>query len=248
MRFSTRTVGDRMHNAMKGVTVEDTDEDHLFREATLSLYTEEKQKEIEHIEPYGFSSRVKKPDGDANNKKKAEGVMIFTGGNRSHGVLIVAGDRRYRLRSLKEGELALYDDQGQQVHFSRDGIVTSAPKGKKIVAQIMDSEKAPSPPQSSSSSTSSASTGSSTGQADKNKYGQSPQTTQKSFASFTLTKDSLAVQHPAKITLGIGPSGGNSTASLEMLPDKITYTVGGSSRTITTGEIKDASPSIKHNG
>jgi hypothetical protein len=238
-----------MHNAMKGVTVEDTDEDHLFREATLSLYSEEKQKEIEHIEPYGFSSRVKKPDGEANNKKKAEGVMIFTGGNRSHGVLIVAGDRRYRLRSLQEGELALYDDQGQQVHLSRDGIVTSAPKGKKIVAQIMDSEKAPPPPQSSSSSSSSSSsTGSSTASADRKKYGQSPQSTQKSFATFTLTKDSLAVQHPAKITLGIGPSGGNATASLEMLPDKITYSVGGSTRTMTSGEIKDASPKINHNG
>jgi phage gp45-like len=243
MRFSSRTIGDRVHNAIKRVTVEDTNEDPLFRESTLSLYTEEKQKEIEHMEPYGFSSRVKKPTGEANNKKKAEGLMVFTGGNRSHGVLIVNGDRRYRLRGLKEGELALFDDQGQQVHFTRDGIVTSAPKGKKIVAQIMDSEKAPPPPQTSSSQT----TGTQPN-ADSKKYGQSSQTTQKSFATFTLTKDSLAVQHPAKITLGIGPSGGNATASLEMLPDKITYSVGGSTRTITSGEIKDASPKISHNG
>jgi phage gp45-like len=245
MRFSTRTVGDRMHNAVKRVTVEDTNEDPMFRESTHSLYTQEKQKEIEHMEPYGFSSRVKKPTGDSNDKKKAEGLMIFTGGNRSHGVLVVAGDRRYRLRGLKEGELALFDDQGQQVHFTRDGIVTSAPKGKTIVAQIMDSESAP-PPQSPSSS--GTSTGSSSGAADAKKYGQSPQTTQKTFASFTLTKDALAIQHPAKITLGIGPAGGSATASVEMLPDKITYTVGGSSRVVTSGEIKDASPSIQHNG
>jgi phage gp45-like len=240
MRFSTRTVGDRMHNAIKRVTVEDTDEDHLFRESTLSLYAQEKQKEIEHFEPYGFSSRVKKPtdassgggaSGGASEKKKAEGLMIFTGGNRSHGVLILAGDRRYRLRGLKEGELALFDDQGQQVHFTRDGIVTSAPKGKKIVAQIMDDEKAPKAQSKNAA-------------AD----GQGPQASAKSFATFTLTKDSLAVQHPAKITLGIGPAGGNATASLEMLPDKITYAVGGSSREITSGEIKDLAPKIQHNG
>lgn len=248
MRFSTRTVGDRMHNAIKRVTVEDTNEDPLFRESTLSLYTQEKQKEIEHMEPYGFSSRVKKPDGDANNMKKAEGLMVFTGGNRSHGVLIVNGDRRYRLRGLKEGELALFDDQGQQVHFTRDGIVTSAPSGKKIVAQIMASDQPPPPPQSSSSPSSTPSSGSSSGSADSKKYGQSAQTTQKSFASFTLTKDSLTVQHPTNITLNIGPSGGNASASLQMLADKITYAVGGSSRTITSGEIKDASPSIQHNG
>ena len=247
MRFTSRTIGDRVGNALKRTTVEATDDDPLFREHTVSLYTQEKQKEIEHFEPYGFSSRVKAPTGQAPNQKKAEGMMVFTGGNRSNGALIVVGDRRYRLRGLKEGELAMFDDQGQQVHFTRDGIVTSAPKGKKIVAQIMDSEKPPPPPQGSSSS-SGASQGSSTGQSDAKKYGQSAQTTQKSFATFTLTKDSLAVQHPAKITLGIGPAGGNATASIEMLPDKITYTVGGSARTMTASEIKDVASEIKHNG
>jgi phage gp45-like len=231
MRFSTRTVGDRMNNAVKRVTVENTNDDPLFREHELSLYTQEKQKEIEHFEPYGFTSRVKKPTGQKPNQKKAEGLMVFTGGNRSHGIVVVAGDRRYRMRQIKEGELALFDDQGQQVHFTRDGIVTSAPKGKKIVAQIMDGESAPK----------------SKAQTAKDE-GQGVQATEKTFATFTLTKDSLAVQHPAKITLGIGPSGGNATASLEMLPDKITYAVGGSSRVITAGEIKDVSPSIKHNG
>jgi phage gp45-like len=204
MRFSSRTIGDRVHNAIKRVTVEDTNEDPLFRESTLSLYTEEKQKEIEHMEPYGFSSRVKKPTGEANNKKKAEGLMVFTGGNRSHGVLIVNGDRRYRLRGLKEGELALFDDQGQQVHFTRDGIVTSAPSGKKIVTQVMKSDKAPPPPQSSSSTSSAPSSGSSSGQTDSKKYGQSAQATQEVLTSLTLTKDSWVVNHPTKIELTVG--------------------------------------------
>lgn len=232
MRFTTRTVGDRMHNAVKRTTVEDTNEDPLFRESTLSLYAQEKQKEIEHMEPYGFTSRVKKPTGQKPNQQKAEGLMIFTGGNRSHGVLVVAGDRRYRMRALKEGELALFDDQGQQVHFTRDGIVTSAPKGKKIVAQIMADENAPKPQVQNS----------------KAKEGQGAQAAAKTFATFVLTKDSLTIQHPAKITLGIGESGKSNTASWEMVPDKITYAVGGSNRSITASEIKDTSSSIKHNG
>lgn len=218
MRFSTRTVGDRMHNAVKRVTVEDTNEDPLFRESTLSLYTEEKQKEIEHMEPYGFSSRVKKPTGETNNKKKAEGLMIFTGGNRSHGVLVVAGDRRYRLRGLKEGELSLFDDQGHQVHFTRDGIVTSAPNGKKIVSQIMKEKDPPKPTTSGSSSSTSGSTSGGTGSADSKKYGQGVQATKEALASLTLTKDSWVVNHPTKIEFSVGNS------KLTMQADSVTIT------------------------
>jgi phage gp45-like len=199
MRFTTRTVGDRMHNAVKRVTVEETNEDPLFRESTLSLYAQEKQKEIEHMEPYGFTSRVKKPTGQQPNQQKAEGLMIFTGGNRSHGVLVVAGDRRYRLRGLKEGELSLFDDQGQQVHFTRDGIVTSAPNGKKIVAQIMKSNDPPKPQTSSS----------------KAKEGQGTQASQDAYATFVLTKESLTITHPDKIVHTVGQS------TLTMLPDRI---------------------------
>jgi phage gp45-like len=134
MRFSTRTVGDRMHNAIKRVTVETTNEDPKFREAQVSLYTQEKQKEIEHFEPYGLTSRVKQPtQGQGGAKEKAEGLMVFTGGNRSHGALVVVGDRRYRLKGLKEGEVALYDDQGQKVHITRDGTFVDGGQSKKPV-------------------------------------------------------------------------------------------------------------------
>jgi phage gp45-like len=189
MRVSTRTLGDNMKNAIKRVTVEKNDDDPLFREHEVSLYTDEKQKEIEHFEPYGLTSRVKQPTGDGKQKKKAEGLIVFTGGQRSHGVLIVTGDRRYRLRGLKEGEVALFDDQGQQVHFTRDGIVTSAPKGKKIVAQIMDGDSAP-PSQAK----------------DAKDDGQGAQAGGKAFASLTLTKDSWTVNHPTKMQFTVGGS------------------------------------------
>jgi phage gp45-like len=206
MRVSTRTLGDNMKNAIKRVTVEKNDDDPLFREHEISLYTEEKQKEIEHFEPYGLTSRVKQPTGEGKQKKKAEGLIVFTGGQRSHGVLIVTGDRRYRLRNLKEGEVALFDDQGQQVHFTRDGIVTSAPKGKKIVAQIMDSDKMPK-----------------TKAKDAKDDGQGAQAEEKVLSSLTLTKDSWSVNHPTKIEFKVG----NSSVLIEA--DKITVT----SKTIT---------------
>jgi phage gp45-like len=226
MRVSTRTLGDNMKNAIKRVTVEKNDDDPLFREHEVSLYTEEKQKEIEHFEPYGLTSRVKQPTGQGKEKKKAEGLIVFTGGQRSHGVLIVTGDRRYRLLGLKEGEVALFDDQGQQVHFTRDGIVTSAPKSKKIVHQIMDSDDKPKPQKSGASGGAGGKQGKATdgggqtsgGQQGGDTDGQGAQSTQKALTSLTLTKDSWAVNHPTKMQFTVG----NSTLLIEA--DKITVT------------------------
>jgi phage gp45-like len=62
---------------------------------------------------YGFSSRPL-PGADA--------FVAFPMGDRSGGVVIATGDRRYRLQSLAAGEVALYDDLGHIVKLSRSGI------------------------------------------------------------------------------------------------------------------------------
>lgn len=53
----------------------------------------------------------------------AECVTLSVGGNTDHQVVINVDDRRYRLRGMKTGEAALYDDLGQTVHLTRDGMV-----------------------------------------------------------------------------------------------------------------------------
>jgi phage baseplate assembly protein V len=74
----------------------------------------------ERMQDYGFTS-VPHPG--------AEAVVAFPGGLRSHGLVVSVGDRRYRLKGLQAGEVALYDDVGQQVVLGREGIrVTSALK------------------------------------------------------------------------------------------------------------------------
>lgn len=62
----------------------------------------------------------------------AQEVMASVGGNRSNTVIIVVDDARYRLTALAEGEVALYDDQGQVVHIKRNGLHLS---GKNILLQ-----------------------------------------------------------------------------------------------------------------
>lgn len=69
---------------------------------------------VERFQNYGFTSRP---------RPGAEGIMVSVGGVRSQGVVIAVDDRRYRLRAMAEGEVAMFDDLGQLVHLKRDGIL-----------------------------------------------------------------------------------------------------------------------------
>jgi len=66
--------------------------------------------DCEHFESYGFTS---------NPHPGAEGVALAAGGQRSHCIVVCVGDRRYRLRGLAAGEVAIYTDEGDWVWFKR---------------------------------------------------------------------------------------------------------------------------------
>ncbi len=55
-------------------------------------------------------------------------MVLALGGRSNNYVVIKCDDRRYRLSGLAEGEVALYDDQGQKVVLYRDRIEVEAPK------------------------------------------------------------------------------------------------------------------------
>jgi len=80
----------------------------------VKLLDGEVRNGIERFQQYGFTS-VPHPG--------AEGIYLSLGADRDHGVVIVMDDRRYRLKGLANGESALYDDLGQKVHLTRNGIV-----------------------------------------------------------------------------------------------------------------------------
>lgn len=82
----------------------------------LSMLAGDPKDDIEHFEPYGHTSCP---------LPGAEAVAAFFDGDRSHGVVLVVADRRYRLKNLAAGEVAIFDDQGQKVHLTRDGIIVS---------------------------------------------------------------------------------------------------------------------------
>lgn len=79
----------------------------------ISLLADE-VRDVERYQEYGFTS-VPHPD--------CEAVCVFVGGNRDHGIIIATGDRRYRLKSLESGEVAIYTDEGDKVHLKRNNLI-----------------------------------------------------------------------------------------------------------------------------
>jgi|SRR5215469_8644542 len=51
----------------------------------------------------------------------SDAMAIFTSGDRSNGVVIATGNQQYRLRNLKSGEVALYDNGGNVVKLANGG-------------------------------------------------------------------------------------------------------------------------------
>ncbi len=62
----------------------------------------------------------------------AEAITLSVGGHRSHTVVINVDDRRYRLKGLKGGEVALYTDEGDFIHFQR-GRIAKLKVGKELI-------------------------------------------------------------------------------------------------------------------
>lgn len=76
----------------------------------LLLLADDEHDKIERIQNYGFTSAP---------LPNAEAVCLFVGGGRDHGVVIAVDDRRYRLKPLAPGEVAIYTDEGDKIHFKR---------------------------------------------------------------------------------------------------------------------------------
>lgn len=80
----------------------------------VTLLADQVPDDVEHFQHYGFTSVP---------HAGAEGIALAIGGSTGNTVVINVDDRRYRLKALSDGEVALYDDLGHKVHLTRDGIV-----------------------------------------------------------------------------------------------------------------------------
>lgn len=89
----------------------------------LAILDGEVKDDVERLQPYGFTSVPK--DG-------AEAVVVFPGGKRDHGIVVVVEDRRYRLKALEGGEVAMYDATGSTVVMKKNGDIEATPSSGKL--------------------------------------------------------------------------------------------------------------------
>ena len=96
-------------------TITASKNDDQLRELQVQLQDSYVQDELEHLEPYGFSSE---PHCD----KQTDAMVAFLGNQRGHGIVLSVTDRRYRITQMKTGEVCIYDDKKRHVYLKQDGI------------------------------------------------------------------------------------------------------------------------------
>lgn len=111
-------LGRRVQMMVARAVIQRVDDDKGIQSHQLSALAGELVEDAERMQDYGFTS-VPFPG--------AEAVVVFPGGLRSHGLVVAVGDRRYRPTGLQAGEVAMYDDQGQAVILTRDGVRLVSP-------------------------------------------------------------------------------------------------------------------------
>lgn len=110
-------------------TVGTVDDDAQAQALQLGLLADETHDGVERFQNYGVTSVP---------HAGAEAAVMFVGGTRSHGIVVAVEDRRYRLKGLQGGEVALYDDLGQVVHLKRDRMTLSSPTKIEALAPEID--------------------------------------------------------------------------------------------------------------
>lgn len=96
---------------------------HRKVQATVLDEEDDIPPDVDRVEPYGFSYRPP--------RKGFQAYMVFPAGDRSHGLCLVIGDKRYQM-DLQEGEVALHDDEGNHVLLKRGGVIEAKAAAKVI--------------------------------------------------------------------------------------------------------------------
>lgn len=113
----------RVVNMVSRALLSRLDDSRPMQSAQVDLGDDE-TRTLERVQNYGFTSVPL--DG-------AEAVVVFVGGRRDHGYAVAVDDRRYRLKDLQAGEVAVYTDQGDSIVFRRGGTLEVSAATKVVI-------------------------------------------------------------------------------------------------------------------
>lgn len=100
-------------------------DDRSLQRLQVQLLADELHSQVARVQEYGFTS-VPLPG--------AEGIFLAVGGAREHGVIIATDDTRYRPKGLAPGEVCLYTNEGDKIHF-KNGQIILIQSGNQITIQ-----------------------------------------------------------------------------------------------------------------
>jgi hypothetical protein len=152
-----------------------------MQESKGNFMANEARSAIESPQNYGFTSVVRDAVKDAQGKitQSAETFVQFMGGNRSFPVFGNMDDRRFRLKELQKGDVAMFDYLQHQLHMNNDGVFLTGRTDKKLKLQLGD------PPQDQ--------------QSNQKAQGQKQRYTQSGKQYLQMTKDETDLAHDQTI-------------------------------------------------
>ena len=121
-------------------TLIDTIDDSKMMQQMKGAIMGESREGVESPQNYGFTSVVMPATKGANGEidECAEGFMSYFGGSRTSNFCAVMDDRRYRLKELVQGNVAMFDHLQHQLHFNDDGMFMTGRTDKKMKFQLAD--------------------------------------------------------------------------------------------------------------
>jgi phage baseplate assembly protein V len=125
-----RTPQNHINNMLARGVVTSSKADGKMQNLQVGLLAGETKDNIEHFEPYGFTSNP--PDG-------SEVMTVFIEGDRSHGVVICAADRRVRIKNLGKGFIGLGLEGGPQLVIDPAGTMIITATALHIAATTITS-------------------------------------------------------------------------------------------------------------
>ena len=107
------SIVDKVRDVLVRALLTGTESSQEIQTAQATIFDGELEDDIEHFEPYGFTSRA---------HEGAEVLLAHLDGDRSHPLAVVITDRRYRVKNLKRGEVCIFDSKGRKVYLKDTGI------------------------------------------------------------------------------------------------------------------------------
>ena len=122
---AVRALSSRIATLINAGTVTAVDDSKEFQTIDAKYFDSRTGLLVKHIQSYGFSSHA---------HVGAQALSVHLNGQPDQGLVLQVADRRYRLKNLAPGEVALYDDLGQIVKLSRTKIQISSPYEIEVTA------------------------------------------------------------------------------------------------------------------